>query len=96
MDRMDSFSFKKISHTNIVERGSGLIAIRGGKNKKDCIQSKSTVMICLPFCSFIKLSKSTTEEKSSPFYPTLALVQLRVAGKIYNHAGRPHFKFMTK
>lgn len=96
MDRMDSFRFKKISHTNTVERGSGLTAIRGGKNKKDCIQSKSTVMICLSFCSFIELSKSTTEEQSNPFYPTLALVQLRMAGKKYNHTGSPHFKFMTK
>lgn len=80
MDKMNSFKFKRISHTHIVERGSGLIAIRGRKNK-DYIQSKSTVMICLLLCSFIELSKSMTQEKSNPSYPTLALVQLRVAGE---------------
>lgn len=87
MDRVDSVRFKGISHTNTVERGTGLIVIRGGKNK-DYIQSKSTVMICLPFCSFIELSKFMTQEKSNPSYPTLALMQLRVAGKKI----QPHWK----
>lgn len=48
-----SDGIKKINHTNTAERRSGLMAVRGRKNKKDSIQSKSTVMFCLSLCPFI-------------------------------------------